>query len=214
MKTVADFIFLGSRITVDSDCSHEIKKTLASWKKSYENLDSILKNRHHFANKGPYSQSYGFSSSYVWMCKLDHKEGWTLKNWCFWIVVLEKTLESPLDFKEIQSVSPKGNQSYILIGRTDAEASILWPPDQKSWLIGKDPDVGKDWRQKEKGTTEDEMFGRHHWLNGEFEQSPGDREGQGSLVCCHPWGHKNLDMTEQLNNNKVSETTTVSSTDS
>ena len=147
------------------------EKTFAPWKKSYDQpRQHIKKQRHHFANKGPSSQSYGFSSSHVW--ELDYKESWGLKNWFFWTVVLEKTLESPLDFKEIQPVHPKGNQSWIFIGRTDTEAEtpILWPPDVKSWLIGKDPDAGKDWRQEEKGTTEDEMVGWHHWLNGhEFE---------------------------------------------
>ena len=136
----------------------------------------------------------------VW--ELDHKEGWTLKNWCFWIVVLEKTLESPLDSKEIKQVNPKGNQLWLFVGRTyaEAEVSIFWPPDAKSQLIGKDPDVGKDWGQEAKGATEDEMVGWHHQLNGqEFEQTLGDSEGQGSLVCCSPWGHKELDMTEQLN---------------
>ena len=132
----------------------------------------------------------------------ESKESWALKNWCFWTVVLENTLESPLDCKEIKPVNPKGNQSWIFIGRTDAEAetSILWPPDKKNWLIGKDPDAGKDWRQEEKGTTENEMVGWHHWLGGhEFEQTLGDGEGQGSLACCSPWGHKELDMTDWLN---------------
>ena len=115
--------------------------------------------------------------------------------------MLEKTLKSPLDYKEIQPVHPKGDQSWIFIGRTDAEAPILWPPDAKSQHIRKDPDAGKDWRQEEKGTTEDEMVGWHHQLNGhEFEQAPGDSEGQGSLVCCSSWDHKESDMTEQLNN--------------
>ena len=138
-----------------------------------------------------------FSSSHVWMWELVYKESWAPKNWCFWTVVLEKTLESPLDCKEIEPVHPKGRQSWIFIGRTDAntEASTLWPPDWKKWLIGKDPDAWKDWRQEEKGTTEDEMVGWHHWLNGhEFEQASGDGDGQGSLVCCSPWGSK-----EQLN---------------
>ena len=124
-------------------------------------------------------------------CELDWEESWALKNWCFWTVVLEKTLESPLDCKEIQPVHPKGNQSWILIGRTDpdVETPILWPPDVKNWLIGKDPDVRKDWRQKEKGTTEDEMVGCHHRLDRhEFEQAPGVGDGQGSLACCSPWG--------------------------
>ena len=125
-----------------------------------------------FANKGLSSQSYGFSSSRVWMWELDCKENWTPKNWCFWTVVLEKTLEGPLDCKEIQSVHPKGNQSWIFIRRTDAEAEtpILWSPDAKNWLVGKDPTAGKDWRQEENGPTEDKMVGWHHWLNGhEFE---------------------------------------------
>ena len=136
------------------------------------------------------------------MRELDHKEGWGLKNWCFWTVVLEKTLESPLDCKEIQPVNPKGNQSWMFTGRTDAEAEapILWPPDMKNWLIGKDPDAGKDWRQEEKGMTEDEMVGWHHWLKRhEFEWAPGVGKGQGRLVCCSQWGCKDLDMTEQLN---------------
>ena len=126
------------------------------------NLDSILKKqRHYFANKGLSSQSYGFSSGHVWIWELDYKESWAPKNWCFWTVVLEKTLEIPLACKEIQSVNPKGNQSWIFIGRTDAESEtpILWPPDAKSWLIRKETDAGKEWRQEEKGTTEDEMFG-------------------------------------------------------
>ena len=139
------------------------------------------------------------------MWGLDHKESWMLKNWCFSTVVLEKTLENPLDFKEIQPVNPKGNQSWVFIGRKDAETEvpILWPPDVKNWLIEKDPDAGKDWRQEKKETIEDEMVGWHHWLNGhEFEQSSGvgDREGsQGSLVCCSLWSCKESDMTEQLN---------------
>ena len=119
------------------------------------------------------------------------------KNWCFWTVMLEKTLESPLDCKEIQPVHPKGNQSWILIGRTDAKAEIpiLWPSDVENWLTGKDPDAGKEWRQEEKRTTEDEMVGWHHWLNGhEFEQTLGDSEGQGSPACCSPWGHKESDI--------------------
>ena len=148
--------------------------------------------RHHFANKGPSSQSYGFSSSHVRMWELDHKEGWALKNWCFWTVVLEKTLESPLDWKGIKPVNPKGNQPRIFIGRTGAKAEtpILWPPDVKSRLIWKDPDAEKDWGQ-EKRATEDEMVGWPHWLNGhELEQTQGNSEGQGSLLCCSSWGHK------------------------
>ena len=132
----------------------------------------IKKKRHYFANKDLSSQSYDFSSIHVWMWELDYKESWALKNWCFWTVVLEKTLESPLDSKEIQPIHPKGNQSWIFIGRADAEAEtpILWPPDAKNWLFWKDPDARKDWRRKEKGMTEDEMVGWHHWLIGhEFE---------------------------------------------
>ena len=140
------------------------------------------------------------------MWELDYKESWALKNWCFWTVVLEKTLESPLDCKEIQPVHPKGNQSRIFTGRTDAEvdAPILWAPDVKNWLIGKDLDAGKDWRQEEKGTTKDEMVGWHHQLDGhEFEQAPGVGDGQGGLVCFSPQGQKESDMTEQLNWTKL-----------
>ena len=168
-QTVRDFIFLGSKITADSDCSHEIKRHLFLGRKAMTNLDSILKKqRHYFANKGPSSQGYGFSSGHVWMWELDYKESWVPKNWCFWTVVLEKTLESPLNCKEIQPVNPKRNQSWIFIGRTDTEAETpkLWPPDVKNWLIGKDPDAGKDWRREEKGMTEDEMVGWHHRLDG------------------------------------------------
>ena len=161
------------------------------------NLDSILKNRD-IAYKGLSSQGYGFSSSHVWMWELDNKESWVPKNWCFWAVVLEKTLKSSLDCKEIKLVNPRRNQSWIFIGRTDAEveAPILWPPDAKNWLIGKDSNAGKDWRQEEKGMTEDEMVGWHHQFNGhELKQIPGDSDGQGSLACCSSWGHKELDTT-------------------
>ena len=156
-------------------------------------IQHIKKQRHHFASKGPSSQSYGFSGTHVWMW--DHKEGWVLKTWCFRIGVLEKTLESPLDSKEIKPANPKGNQCWIFIGRTDAEAEaeapIFWPSDAKSWLIKKDHEDGKYGGQEEKGWTEDQMFGWHHQLNGhEFEQTLGDSEGQGSLVCCSPWGRK------------------------
>ena len=133
------------------------------------------------------------------MWELDYKESWALKNWCFWIVVLEETLESPLDSKEIQSVHPRGNQSRIFVGRTSAKAETpkFWPPDVKNWLVAKDPDAGKDWRQEEKGTTEDEMVGWHHRLNRhEFKQAPGVADGQGSLACCSSWGQKESDMTE------------------
>ena len=141
------------------------------------------------------------------MWELDHKEGWALKNWCFWTVVLEKTLQSPLDCKEIKLINPKGNQSWVFIGRNDAEAEgpiLQWKPDAKSWLIRKDHVAEKDWRQEEKGIAEDKMIGWHHWLNGhEFEQAPGDGEGQGSLACYSPWGYKESDMIEQLNNNNT-----------
>ena len=171
--------------------------------KSYDqDRQSIKKQRHYFANKGPSSQSFGFSSSHVWMWELDYKECWVLKNWCFWTVVLEKTLESPLDCKEIQPVYPKGNQSWIFIERTEAESEtpILWPPDVKDWLIGKDPDAWEDWRWEEKGKTENDMVGWHHWLNGhEFEKALGIGDGKGSLVCCSPCGHKESDTTERLN---------------
>ena len=136
------------------------------------------------------------------MWKLDCEESWAPKNWCFWTVVLEKTLESPLDCKEIQLVHPKGDQSWVFIGRTDveAEAPVLWPPHVKSWLIGKDPDFGRDWGQEEKGMTEDEMSGWHHRLDGhESEWTPGVGDGQGGLVCCDSWGRKESDTTEWLN---------------
>ena len=146
---------------------------IVPWKKSYDQPRyHIKKQRHYFASKCPSSQGYCFSSSHVWIWELNHKESWVPKNWCFWTVVSEKTLESPLDCK-IQPVHPKGNQSwliFLLIGRTDVEAEtpILWPPDVKNWLIGKDPDAGKDWRREE--TTEDETVGWHYWLDGpEFE---------------------------------------------
>ena len=167
-------------------------------RKAVTNLDSIYLvmsfwSRHYFPNKGSSSQSYGFSSSHVRMWELDSKESWVPKNWCFWTGVLEKTLESPLDNKEIQPVHPKGNRTWIFIGRTDAEgeAPILWSPDGKNWLIRKDPDARKDWGQEEMGVTEDEMVGWHDWLNGhDFEQTLGDSEGY-----CSPWGHKELTDT-------------------
>ena len=156
----------------------------------------------YFANKGPSSQGYGFSSSRVWMWELDYKESWALKNWCFWTVVLEKTLESPLDCNKIQPVHLKGNQSWMFIGKTDVEAEtpILWPSDAKSWLIWKDPYSGKDWRWEEKGMTEDEMVGCHHRLNEyEFESTLGVGDGQEGLACCDSWGHKESDTIERLN---------------
>ena len=152
--------------------ARKLKDAYSLEEKLWKPRQHVKKQRHYFANKGPSSQGYGFSSSRIWMWELDYKESWAPKNWCLWTVVLEKTLESPLDCKEIQPVHPKGNQSWIFIGRTDAEAEtpVLWPPDVKSWLIGKDPDAGKGWRREEKGTTDDEMVGWHHRLNGhEFE---------------------------------------------
>ena len=185
METVTDYV-----LELQNHCRWWLQpwnqKTLSPWKKSYDQpRQHIKKQRRYFANKVPSSQSYVFSSSHVWMWELEYKE-----NWCFWTVVLEKTLESPLDCK-IKPVNPKGNQSWIFMGRTDAEALILWPPDGKNWLIGKDPDAGKDWKQEEKGMTEEEMFGWHHRLDGqEFEQAPGVGDGQGSLTCYSPWGHE------------------------
>ena len=155
METVSDFILRGSKISAGGDCSHEIKRRFP-WKERYDqSRQQIQKQRHYLANKGPSSQGYCFSSGHVWMWKLDCEESWVLKNWCFWTALLEKTLESPLDCKEIQPAHPKGDQSWVFIGRTDAEAEtpILWPPREKSWLIGKDPDDGRDWRQEEKGLT-------------------------------------------------------------
>ena len=199
-QTVRDFIFWGSRITSDGDCSHEIKRCLLLGRKAMTNLDSKLKNRDvTLPTKVHLVKAMVFP---VVMWELDYKESRVPKNWCFWTVVLEKTLESPLDCKEIKPVNPKGNQSWIFIGRTYAEAEtpILWPPDVKNWLLGKDPDAGKDSRQEEKGT-EDEMVGWHHWLDGhEFVQAPVVGDGQGSLVCCCPWGCKvGHDWVTELN---------------
>ena len=191
VEPVADFILGGSKITADGDCSHEIKRHLLLGRKAMTNLDSILKGRHYFANKGPSSQGYGFSSSRVWMWELDYKESWVLRNWCFSTVVLEKTLESPLDCKEIQPVNPKGHQSWMFIGKTKAETLIVWPPDVKNWLVRKDPDAGKDWGQEEKGVAKDEMVRYHHRFNGhEFEQTLRDSGRQRSLMSCSPWGPK------------------------
>ena len=167
---------------------------LTPWKESYgQPRQHFKKQNHYFVNKSLSSQGYGFSSGHVWMWELDYKESWALKNWCFWTVVLEKTLESPLDYKEIQPVHPKGDQSRVFIGRTDIEAEILtiWPPYAKSWLTGKDRDAGKDWGQEEKGTTEDEMVGWHHRFNGHgFWWTPGVGDGQEDLACCGSWGRR------------------------
>ena len=167
VETVSDFIFWGSKITADGDCSHEIKRCLLLGRKVLTNLDSILKSRDITLPIKVYqghSQGYGFSCDDVWMWELDCEEGWAPKNWCIWTVVLEKTLESPLDCKEIQPVHSEGDQPWDFSGRNDAKAEtpVLWPPHVKSWLIGKDSAAGGDWGQEEKGTTEDEMAGWHH----------------------------------------------------
>jgi len=167
------------------------------------NLDSILKSRDiTLPTKVHLVKAMVFFGGHVWMWELDCEESWAPKNWCFWTVVLEKTLESLLDCKEIQPVHPKGDQSWVFIGRADAEAEtpILWPPDAKGWLIWKDADAGRDRGQEEKGTTEDEMVGWHHWLVGrESEWSPGVGDGQGGLACCDSWCRKESDTTEWLN---------------
>ena len=177
-------------------------KMLTPWKESYDQpRQHIQKQRHYFANKGPSSQGYGFSRGHVWMWELDCEESWALKNWCFWMVVLEKTLESPLDCKEIQPVHSKGDQPWVFFGRTDAKAETpgLWPPHAKSWLIGKGSDAGRDWGQDKKGMTEDKMAGWHHRLTGhEFGWAPRVGDGQGGLACCDSWGRKESDTTEQL----------------
>ena len=176
------------------------------WKESHDQpRQHIKKQRHHFVNNGPSNQSYGFSSGHVWMWGLDYKESWAPKNWYFLTVGLE-TLESSLDCKEIQPVHTKGDQSWVFIGRTDVEAEtpILWPSDAQSWLIWKDPDAGKDWGQEEKGTTEDEVVGWHHWLYGHgFGWTLEVYDGQGGLACCSSWGLKESDTTEQLNWTKL-----------
>ena len=167
------------------------------------NLDSILKSRDITLPTTVCSQSYVFSTSHVWMWQLDYKESWALKNWWFQIVVLQKTLENSLGYKKIKPVNLKANQPWTFIGRTDVEAEslILWPPNTKSWPIGKAPDAGKRWGKEKKGVAEDETVGWHHWLNGnEFEQTQGDGEGQGSLACCSWWGCKELETIKQLNN--------------
>ena len=184
----------------------KLKDTCSLEEKLWPTQTAYWKADIYFANKGLSSQGYGFSSSHVWMWELDYKESWAPKNWCFWTVVLEKTLESPLDCKEIKPVNPKGNQFWIFIGSTDAEAEalILWLLDAKNWLIGKDPEAGKDWGQEEKGMTEDEMAGWHHWVGGhEFEKALGVCDGQESLACCGSQGHKESDMTEWHHNNSI-----------
>ena len=199
METVTDFIFLGSKITADGDCSHEIKRHLLLGRKDMTNLDSILKSRDIIL-----PTKFHTVKSMVFVVIVYGFDSWTIKNWCF--LTGEDSWES-LKSKEFKPVNSKGNQPWIFIEGADAEAEapILWPPDAKSWLIWKDPDARKDWRQEGKGMTEDKTAGWHHWLNGhELGQTPGAGEGQGSLVCCSQWVHKELDMTEQLNNNNKS----------
>ena len=183
MVVVTDFIFLDSKITVDSECSLEIKRRLLLGKKTDKPRQRVKTQTRYFADKSPSDEALVFLVV-LYGCEVDHKEGWTPKNWCFWAVVLEKTLESPLNSKGIKSVNTKGNQSWILTGRTDAEGEtpILWLPDANSRLTRKDPDAGNDWGQEEKGTAEDEMVGWHHRLTGhELGQTLGDSEGQESL---------------------------------
>ena len=175
---------------------------LAPWKKNFDKLDGTLKSRNiTLLTKGLSNESYGSSNSHVGMWELDHKESWALKKWCFWTAVLEKTLESPLDCKEIQPVHSKGNQSWIFTGRTDAntEAPILWPPDVKNWLTGKDPDAGKDWRQEEKGMTEAEMVGWHHWVDGHVWISSRSWWWTRMPGVLQPMDHKESYTTKRLN---------------
>ena len=180
VETVADFIFLGSKITVDSDCSRGIKRCLPLGRKALTHLGCWK------VEKSLWQMKILLVKATVSPVELDHKKSWVPKNWCFQILVLEKTLESPLDCKVIKSVKPKGNQPWIFIGRTHAEAPIFWPRNAKSWLIEKDPNAGKDCRQEEKGTTEDEMVGWYYRLNGhEFEQTPGDSEGEAWRAAVH-----------------------------
>ena len=180
-------------------------KDTCSWKKSYDKPRQCIKKQgHYFSNKGMYKQNCDFSSSHISIWELDHKEVWTLKNWCFQTALLKKTLKSPLEYKEIKPVNLEWTQSWIFIGRTNdkADVPIFWPPYVKGQIIGKGSNARKDRRQENKGTIEGKMFGWHCWLSEhEFEQTPGDGETQGSLLCCSPWSNKELDMAEQLNNN-------------
>ena len=193
MEKVADFIFSSSKITVEADCSHKIKRHLFLERKAITNLDSILKSSNiTLPTNVCIVKAMVVFCSCIQMWELDHKKGWAPKKWCFWIPVVN-THESPLD-SQIKPFNPKGNEPWIFTGRTDAEAEA--PPDAKRWLIEKDPEARKDWGQEQKGMTEDEMVGWHNWLNGyEFDQILGDSEGQGSLVCCSPWTCKEMDST-------------------
>ena len=198
VEIVADFIFWCSKVTADFDCSLEIKRCLLLEWKVMTSLDSILKDREiALPGKVCLVKTMFFSGSHVWIWELGYNESWTPKSWCFWTVVNEKTLESLLDCKEFQPIHPKDNQSWIFIGRTDAEyeTPVLWPPDGKNWLIWNDSDVGKDWKREEKRTMEDGMFVWHH----EFYWILGIGIGRGSLMCCSPWGRKELDTTEWSN---------------
>ena len=192
-----------SEITADCDCHHVIKRCLLLGRKAMTNLYSMSKSRDTtLPTKVHLGKAMFYSSRHVWIWDLDYKDSWASKNGCFWTVVLEKTLESHLDCKMIQPVHPKGNQSWVFFRRAyvEAETPILWPPDAKNWLIGKDPDAAKDWRWEEKGATEDEMVGWHHRLSGyDFEQTLRVGDGQRSMVYCSPWGHKEWDTTERLN---------------
>ena len=199
--TVTGFISLGSKITLDSDCSHEVNRCLLLERKAMKNLHSMLKSKDITLLTKVHIVKATLFGSHVQMWELDHKEGWAPKNWCFWTVVLEKTL---LDCKEIQPVHPKGDQSWVFIGRTETEALILQPPDAKSWLIRKDPDAGKDRGQKGKGATEDEMVEWHHWLGQEFGQTPGDSHGQGILVWCSLWVAKSHIQLSNRTTKKIS----------
>ena len=201
METVTDFIFLGSKITADGDYSHEIKGCLLHGRKAMTNLDSILKSK-----DITLPTQVCLVNTMVFPVVMYGCESWTIKkaecerNNAFELWWWRTLLRVPWTARGSKKVNPEGNQSWIFIGKTDAEAPILWPPDAKNWLIGKDPDAGKDWRQEEKGVTEDEMVRWHHQLDGhEFEQAPGVDDGQGSLVCCSPWGGKESDTTEWLN---------------
>ena len=201
MATVRDFILGGSKITADGDCSHEIKRSLLLGRKPMTNLDSVLKSRDITFPTKVHLVKGMFFPVVMYGCESWTIDTWAPKNWCFWIVALEKTVESPLGCKEIQPVHSKGNQSWIIMRRThvEAETPILWSPDTKNWLIGKDPDAGKDWRWEEKGMIEDEMVGWHYWHDGHEWVSSGSWWWTGKLACRSSWGWKESDMTEQLN---------------